>query len=226
MAELAAAAEAELTLEPIASPSPVAAASRGLAGKMEAVCSAAMRGELDAVQAALKLAEVEPGYSVNTQGTSGRTALYQACLGRRPEIVKYLLELGAVRSSHPELPRSCMCPLCRDPTRRVAMQCCRPTMTVARTSPSVQPGEVTRAQRIQRSVPPRLCGNTTGGQPPLPGRSAGAVAGAMPEHPSCLWVVCQFWPDHCNHLSHNVLLPVVIAALAPGRQNEVGRSSS
>ena len=87
---------AQLTLEPL--PLPSQAASGALAGKMEAVCVAAMRGELQAVQAALELAAGETGYSINAQGSSGRTALYQACLGRRPEIVKYLLELGAVRS--------------------------------------------------------------------------------------------------------------------------------
>ena len=106
-------AEAELALEPITSPTP-AAASRELAGRMEAVCIAAMRGELDAVQAALKLAEAEAGYSVNAEGTSGRTALYQACLGRRPDIVKYLLDLGAVRCTTRRICHVCALAHCTD----------------------------------------------------------------------------------------------------------------
>ena len=105
-------AAAQLTLEPLTPPSQ--AASGALAGKMEAVCVAAMRGELQALQAALELAKGESGYSINAQGSSGRTALYQACLGRRPEIVKYLLELGAVRfSAH----RVAVCRTWSDETR-------------------------------------------------------------------------------------------------------------
>jgi ankyrin repeat protein len=68
---------------------------------METACQAAMRGELDALQAALKVAEEQPGYTINAKGTSARTPLYQACLGRRPEIVEYLLKAGAVRPPPP-----------------------------------------------------------------------------------------------------------------------------
>lgn len=95
-----------LRLEPDTSPR--APGNQALAERMEAACSAAMRGDLAALQAALQAAENEPGYSINAPGSSGRTALYQGCLGRNPDVVKYLLELGAVRSARELGHTTCM----------------------------------------------------------------------------------------------------------------------
>ena len=66
-----------------------------LAEAMDPACDAALRGDLAAVQQHLQAASKLEGYSINAKGTRARTPLYQACLGRSPEVAEWLLAQGA-----------------------------------------------------------------------------------------------------------------------------------
>ena len=72
--------------EPPLGLSPVA---RPMEELMEDACRAGMAGDLEKVKAALGTAQEAYGsaYSVDGAGRGGRSPLYQACLGRQPEVV-------------------------------------------------------------------------------------------------------------------------------------------
>lgn len=74
---------------------PAAQSAEVLQCAMDSACQAAMAGNLPALQEAFKMAQVLPGFTVNSKGSRGRTPLYQGCLGRQPHVVKWLLEQGA-----------------------------------------------------------------------------------------------------------------------------------
>ena len=84
--------------EPPLGLSPVA---RPMEELMEDACRASMAGDLEKVKAALGTAQEAYGsaYSVDGAGRGGRSPLYQACLGRQPEVVSYLLSQGAADPS-------------------------------------------------------------------------------------------------------------------------------
>ena len=65
-----------------------------LAEAMDPACDGALRGDLAAVQQHLQAASKLEGYSINAKGTRARTPLYQACLGRSPEVAEWLLAQG------------------------------------------------------------------------------------------------------------------------------------
>ena len=69
---------------------------QALAEAMDPACDAALRGDLAAVQQHLLAASKLEGYSINAKGTRARTPLYQACLGKSPEVAEWLLAQGAV----------------------------------------------------------------------------------------------------------------------------------
>ena len=69
---------------------------QALAEAMDPACDAALRGDLTAVQQHLRTAASLEGYHINVRGTRSRTPLYQACLGRQPEVAEWLLAQGAV----------------------------------------------------------------------------------------------------------------------------------
>ena len=69
---------------------------QALAEAMDPACDAALRGDLAAVQQHLRTAASLEGYHINVRGTRSRTPLYQACLGRQPEVAEWLLAQGAV----------------------------------------------------------------------------------------------------------------------------------
>jgi hypothetical protein len=76
---------------------PAAAATQAtlLGDAIEAVCVAAMAGDLMAVQAATERAQALQGYSIDAVGGGcNRTPLYRACLGRNPDVVRWLLAQG------------------------------------------------------------------------------------------------------------------------------------
>ena len=66
-----------------------------LPGAMEKICQAAIAGDLESVKQAVSKAQQFDGYSIDCQGTCGRTPLYQACLGRQAGVIGWLLEEGA-----------------------------------------------------------------------------------------------------------------------------------
>ena len=81
-------AEPPLTLSPD---------TREIQDFMEDACRASMAGELERVKQALGTAQTHSAYTgVDGHGHGGRSPLYQACLGRQPEVVSYLLKQGAV----------------------------------------------------------------------------------------------------------------------------------
>jgi hypothetical protein len=63
-----------------------------LAEAMEEACKCSMGGDLLGLQVALNHARTFDGFAMNAQGTQARTPLYQACLCRQPEVVRWLLE--------------------------------------------------------------------------------------------------------------------------------------
>ena len=62
---------------------------------MDTACEAAIQGDLSALKLAVAAACQLDGYTINSVGSRCRTPLYQACLGRQPEAVRWLLEQGA-----------------------------------------------------------------------------------------------------------------------------------
>ena len=67
-----------------------------LAEAMDPACDGALRGDLAAVCQHLQAASKLEGYSINAKGTRARTPLYQACLGKSPEVAEWLLAQWAV----------------------------------------------------------------------------------------------------------------------------------
>ena len=85
----------DLLLRP-AAPMARALQRLALAEAMDPACDGALRGDLAAVQQHLQAASKLEGYSINAKGSRARTPLYQACLGKSPEVAEWLLAQGAV----------------------------------------------------------------------------------------------------------------------------------
>ena len=72
---------------------------RQLTSLMDDACKAAMAGDLETVQAALAEAGEQDEFNIDGHGHGARSPLYQACLGRQPHVVDWLLGRGAQDSS-------------------------------------------------------------------------------------------------------------------------------
>jgi hypothetical protein len=77
---------------------PAAEQEQRMRALTDSACSAAMAGDLSALQGAIAQARELGGplFAIDGEGSRGRSPLYQACLGRQPEAARWLLEQGAV----------------------------------------------------------------------------------------------------------------------------------